>query len=189
MRLSKAEKRLAARAAKEEIRIEKRAVEVQAILGEKRVAQVANPSEEKIVPDYEIGTSTYTHKATIIKTKEDREGAWSWGQLRNWHPTPGDSHVYGLLDPYAHKTWGEIHGERVGKKSKRKPPDKRHKAYDLSLICEEAYKRLVTLQLDDRETIFRFRFGGMIRIYGFIVGTEFHLLWYDPDHKIYPMSR
>jgi len=36
------------------------------------------------------------------------------------------------------------------------------------------------------ESIFRFRLSNMRRLWGFRVVNQFQILWYDPEHNIYP---
>jgi hypothetical protein len=53
----------------------------------------------------------------------------------------------------------------------------------------EAQARLVDIQLEDLDEIFRFRVGFAQRLYGFRICDVFFILWWDPEHKIYPLSR
>lgn len=39
------------------------------------------------------------------------------------------------------------------------------------------------------DALARFRLGGTERLYGFLVGNEFHILWWDPNHEVWPSSK
>ncbi|MEV5955071.1 hypothetical protein AB0M11_15095 [Streptomyces sp. NPDC051987] len=61
--------------------------------------------------------------------------------------------------------------------------------YELpSGLCKEALARLSALGHDGMTRIQRFRFTGTQRLYGFLDGNVFHVLWWDPKHEVYPSS-
>jgi hypothetical protein len=64
--------------------------------------------------------------------------------------------------------------------------DQRHKAYPVGIICHEAQKRLEEIGLDDLDEVFRFRLASKPRLYGFLVQHIFYVLWWDPEHNVYP---
>lgn len=41
----------------------------------------------------------------------------------------------------------------------------------------------------DGDSIARFRLGGTERLYGFLVGHEFHILWWDKNHEVWPSRK
>lgn len=175
---SKAEKRRILKALKQQKFEEKRAVTVEKIL--------SSTLEKKVPPPYKPGDSRTPHLMLYGTQREDRIGSWSWGQAREWHPDPGNPHIYAFLDAYKVKTWGQIEAETTrGKRGKRA---QRNKTYPIGAICEEAQLRLIDLQLDDQEQIFRFRMSGKRRLFGFIFGITFETVWYDAEHLICPMS-
>ena len=53
---------------------------------------------------------------------------------------------------------------------------------------KEAVARLASLY-DAPDSIARFRLNGTKRLYGFLVDNEFHLLWWDPNHKVWPSKK
>lgn len=72
----------------------------------------------------------------------------------------------------------ETHG-RQGKSSN-------HYIRNKSYLCAEARKRLSELNLYRRKHFFSLRVNGKVRIYGFLYGNLFQVLWLDKNHKIYP---
>ena len=61
------------------------------------------------------------------------------------------------------------------------------KDYDVAAIpTESARNRLDALGLADMTKISVLRLGGQPRLYGFRHGNVFHVVWWDPDHEIWP---
>jgi hypothetical protein len=64
------------------------------------------------------------------------------------------------------------------------------KEYDIEAIpTAEARKRLDAIGLADMTKISVFRLGGEQRLYGFRCGTVFHVVWWDPEHVIWPSPK
>lgn len=53
-------------------------------------------------------------------------------------------------------------------------------------ISSVAQKRLIQLNLDDTESLVSLRLSGTQRIWGIRVGNVLRILWWDPNHKVYP---
>ncbi len=62
----------------------------------------------------------------------------------------------------------------------------RAKRVDTVGICAEAQDRLVQLAKDDLDHLEEWRMGGAQRIWGFRIGHICHVLWWDPDHSVWP---
>lgn len=68
-----------------------------------------------------------------------------------------------------------------------KEPGKR---YEVARIPEpKALTRLEALNLSDQDEICRLRLSGTKRLYGFLVGTVFHFVFWDPDHQVWPTEK
>jgi hypothetical protein len=52
-----------------------------------------------------------------------------------------------------------------------------------------ASERLAALGLTDMTRVSRLRFGGKPRLYGFLLGNVFHILWWDQKHEIWPSQK
>ncbi|GII65376.1 hypothetical protein Skr01_54610 [Sphaerisporangium krabiense] len=106
----------------------------------------------------------------------DRDGPWSFDKV-----DAGTMHE--VLDKLAHfetMTVNEIfnHGEEPGKH------------YDVAdLPNPTSRERLAELHLTDMTKISRLRLGGTLRLYGFLQGNCFHIIWWDPDHEIWPSHK
>ena len=59
---------------------------------------------------------------------------------------------------------------------------------DMTQIVPEAQSDLERGKLDEifGDQIFRFRVSGQKRLWGFRRDRTFHVVWWDPDHKVYP---
>jgi hypothetical protein len=60
-----------------------------------------------------------------------------------------------------------------------------HHSMPIDAICTEACKRLEFLEMVEAD-IYRFRLGNKRRLWGFRRVNLFEILWYDPDHNVYP---
>lgn len=59
----------------------------------------------------------------------------------------------------------------------------------VSSICKTARDRLDELGLDDLEELVSIRLSGPERVWGFPLLGALTLLWWDPEHQVYPTSR
>lgn len=55
----------------------------------------------------------------------------------------------------------------------------------ISDLCKDAQKRAMELHLDVDE-LFSLRLTGKLRVYGILENGIFSVVWYDPEHEIYP---
>lgn len=64
------------------------------------------------------------------------------------------------------------------------------KEYDIEAIPTAlARERLDAIGLADMTTISVVRLGGLERVYGFRCGNVFHVVWWDPEHEIWPPQK
>ena len=159
----------------------------------KSVKQFELPNPKKVVQTAVCPVSLKKVKTTPLKSNtsqnmmwsrdhEDRKGKWSWGVNRDWGKTIDGQVIKPFLKEYEKKNWAEIRAELTGETHNRR---RKHRSYDLEQIKKEAQARLEELELDDRETIFRFRITGPQRLYGIVIGHIFCTIWFDPTHEIY----
>lgn len=55
-------------------------------------------------------------------------------------------------------------------------------------ICKEAQDRLRELKLDDIDELISLRLSGPERVWGFQHLDALTLLWWDPEHQVYPST-
>ena len=109
----------------------------------------------------------------------DCEGSWESGTERQWQQNTWETVIEPKLRAWSGLKWGEIdtHSSDSGHKM--------HHNMDTSIISEEAQLRLMDLERD-RSVIFRFRLANKRRLWGFRTVARFDILWFDPNHEIYP---
>jgi len=56
----------------------------------------------------------------------------------------------------------------------------------VSKIISNAQKRLTKINLDDTEILVSLRLTSKQRIWGIRAGNIFRILWWDPEHQVYP---
>jgi hypothetical protein len=60
---------------------------------------------------------------------------------------------------------------------------------DVSDICKTAQDRLRELGLDDVPQLISIRLSNFERVWGFPLLGALTLLWWDPNHQVYPTNR
>jgi len=84
---------------------------------------------------------------------------------------------------YSTMTWQEVE-----KATHDKGKSKNHVVNDAQEnISKEAWQRLEAMHLEDEaDSLFSFALNNLVRIWGLKLGDEFHVLWYDPRHEVFP---
>lgn len=67
--------------------------------------------------------------------------------------------------------------------------NKQNHEVQVEQICREAQKRLKHIDCDDIENLVSLRLGSTQRIWGFREDNIFKILWWDPDHQVYPSKK
>lgn len=97
----------------------------------------------------------------------------------NWKLTAAETaELLSLLEELAKLTWREVRQLNAN-------GHKRHHAQPVQSVCQAAQKRLEEIELD-LEELFRLRHGSTLRIWGYLVGPVFRIIWYDRNHRVYP---
>lgn len=109
----------------------------------------------------------------------DKDGAWASGTPRDWGDDVWTAEIEPKLGQWGALTWGEIDAFSSD------TGHKMHHGMDVDAITDEAQLRL--MEIDKyTETIFRFRLGNKPRLWGFRILADFEVIWFDPEHEIYP---
>jgi hypothetical protein len=105
----------------------------------------------------------------------DLEGPFGWGRLK------GDEAaiVQQRLKFLEAMTWKEI---LLG------DGDDNHRI-DVDRLSKGARKRLVEINQDDADPLVSLRVRSRERIWGILDGCAFKILWWDPNHHVYPVSK
>lgn len=106
-------------------------------------------------------------------SNSDLNGPFSWGQA-----TEADRHaVWTRLGEFEKMTVNQLRDTRS-----------HHHVLHRNL-SREAKVRLQELQFDDLEELFSFRINATARMWCIKHENIYSVLWWDPNHKVYPVSR
>jgi len=98
-----------------------------------------------------------------------------------WHQLTRDEIIYiqGKLSDFETMTWAEIFFESK----------KQNHAIPVSeLRCDKA-RRWMQRNMPDQPTLWTLRFSGAERVWGIFSEGCYQILFWDPDHLIYPTNR
>jgi hypothetical protein len=84
--------------------------------------------------------------------------------------------VLTALAEFDSMTWGEL-------QQQQRP---RAKCIEASELPEPARQRLLTLRRDDIDVLWELHLTGRRRLWGTREGAIFSVLWWDPEHQVYP---
>ena len=123
--------------------------------------------------------SIYQMMMTWAQDSADRIGEWRSGTPRDWTEVEWASKIFPKLKNWSALKWHEIESAVSGSGHYM------HHSMETEIICNEAFERLIEIdKLGD--SIYRFRLGNKLRLWGFRVVARFDILWYDRLHEIYP---
>lgn len=84
---------------------------------------------------------------------------------------------------YSNMTWQEI------KRQTHDEGKSKHHEISFDSLSREAQDRFSAKHLEqDEDAIFSFAFNNKVRIIGIRKDEYFHVLWYDPEHKVCPST-
>ena len=145
------------------------------------LARAADAAEMGKNPKAIKDGSRFACKVTWCANKADREGKWSWGELRDWDNAEWDEVIQPPFRFFEQLTWGEI--DSLSSESGHKM----HHDHDLGDLVPEAQDRWRHMDLEQFDVLFRFRLGGTRRAWGYVAQAHFHLVWWERNHSIYPV--
>lgn len=117
--------------------------------------------------------------------------AWGFGKLDMegpWGPLKIDAdtwwkNLFPKLQNFETMTWADVQaasgGRSHGSNSHFVPVEN---------LSKNAKARLDELKQDDVDELFSLRLSGKERVYGIRDGRVLKVLWYDPDHEVYPVE-
>jgi hypothetical protein len=123
--------------------------------------------------------SIFHMEMTWTSDRADCEDCWQSGTPRQWTDDDWNIRIFPKLTNWQQLKWSEI------EKATTDSGHKMHHSMPTDVICEEAVSRLSYLQIDG-DSIYRFRLGNKPRLWGLRNVAEFEILWFDPEHEIYP---
>ena len=149
--------------------------------GGKYVPPVVATADNKKVPVSATQDASYKNELVRWTAREIDEVPGAADGCR-WDLSANETvELLRFLDDLTKKTWAECENE--GTKGHRRNHD--HAINELSKAAQNRLR-----QLDqNEERVFRFRLSGACRLWAFRSGSLFRVLWYDPEHKVYPVKK
>lgn len=129
-----------------------------------------------------------TKKTPSVQIPDDANQSvvfWAFQRFDSydWRADKDDEHapfydVANRLREYSERTWNDVLQNEW-----------RDHSCDVAQLVPAAKKRLVELNMDDVGELLRFRFTGSQRLWGFRDRQFFIVLWWDPDHEVWPSEK
>ncbi len=182
-KLTPAQRREARRLADQEVAAEKSARLRERVVAEASPRVYALPPDEVKSPRARENPGSIMSSQVSIchQTKADIDGQWSWGLLRQWTEGDWNTHIEPKIAQFQRLTWAEVHAQNSGRHSA-------HHNMDICDLIPEAFERWCAIGLDEFETTFRFRLQNKQRLWGVRVHANFYVVWWDPEHQLYPVN-
>lgn len=122
-----------------------------------------------------------THKPIWMFDMIDRDGEYAFDIGRQDFNA---KEVLNKIISYSTMTWAEINRQTHDNgKSK-------HHYLDCNRLSDIAKERLKRRCLDEHsDALYSFAFQNKMRVVGIKEQDKFHVLWYDPQHGVYPTER
>lgn len=165
-------------------RREKKLARQQNNAGGKYVPPVRPVANNKAVPFIATADESYREKLVrwTVSELDDNSGI----EGCRWNLTSKEAiELLTFLDTVSKKTWKECLAETVMSGGKKRARNHDHEVSELGKAAQNRIKQLSEAE----ERIFRFRLSNKTRLWGFRSGDLFRVLWYDPEHKVYPVGR
>ena len=97
-------------------------------------------------------------------------GPWGW---QNIDKSNFFAHILPKIKNFESMKWKEIFGRE-------------NHEVDVAEISRAARKRLSKINLDDFERLVSLRFTGRERLWGIKINNILKIIWWDPNHEVYP---
>lgn len=111
----------------------------------------------------------------------DRENREEWA----WPESDGIKEIVDFLCTISNSTWKELRTHSTGSGIRRPL----HHSQPFDSLPTKTQNLIIQLHLNEIfEDLFRFRLGGRKRLWGFLHNGIFYILWWDPEHKVYPLE-
>lgn len=148
----------------------------------KKAIRITDPPKGgKVLPPIRAGDGDgfFGKKPSWKLSRRDKEPPFALGAI-----SPEDAHeVADRLHAFETMTWGEVIGKPFEKKKTHLIP------LEGAKLSTDALERIKELKLDQLERLVSLRISAPKRVWGFIEPTGVcNLVWWDPDHKFYPVD-
>lgn len=142
-----------------------------------------------------VGKSKTISSATVAASTSGERFTWTAKMLDesvggddhcdwSWHLEPAElKELLEFLAQCSRRTWAELESDLTGGRDRHK----KHHSQPVSSLCKAARDRFYDHVADESyDTMFRLRYGGAKRLWGVRDRSEFHIVWADLKHRVYP---
>lgn len=140
--------------------------------GKKIPAQVAPTSKEKRpfkgAPTAEDSSGKLSWRFSLV----DLEGPYGWASATSDHLQ--DAHA--KLAAFEESSWQQLAGRK-------------HHRIDVAALCATARRRLEEIEHDEVDSLYTLHLNGLQRVWGIVWDDVYYLLWWDPNHTVYPVEK
>lgn len=108
----------------------------------------------------------------------DKDGSWGWGTWTQKHKVD----LFEFLQGISTRPWNVLRSIRgmVGE----------YHSHAFNSLATEAQERAVEMKLPTlANAMSRFRLTGAGRLWGIEYDGVFYIVWWDPNHTVYPVSK
>ncbi|WP_051364895.1 hypothetical protein [Rhodococcus sp. JG-3] len=160
---------------------------------EKKLARQANNQSDKRINA--MAEPSRKGKLPVVAPRSIDEDRFAWSAQAvdydykaewDWDLSPRELfNVLSLLSGLSNLTWREVKAQTYNGRGQARRV--LHKSQPVDSICAEAQARLESLSIQT-ESVFRLRHGSDIRVWGYLEGALFHIVWYDRAHAVCPVD-
>jgi hypothetical protein len=143
-------------------------------IAKQRARLKADQSQSEKIPRAEKQDDSESKTVQWCFRLFDHSKDWRSGSIDH----VGFCEVGGHFKDYSQRTWSEI----------RARGDRDH-PISCGKLRTEVVNRLKELKLDDVDEIWSFHFSARSRLWGVKLGHIMQVLWWDPDHQVYPVEK
>lgn len=115
-----------------------------------------------------------------------RKIAWRVGKIDLAHAKWGGKIITGT------DWWQKLHGRLKNLESMtwaEIEKDRHSHAFEVRHLCKDAQDRLLELKLQTIDTLYQIHVNGPGRLWGIREGALLSILWWDPNHTVYPTEK
>ena len=147
----------------------------------KKMKQTKKNNSLAVKTTIKNGVSYEGIKSAWVFDKIDRNGCFAFDINRD----DFDYHeVLEKMISYANMTWGGL------RRQTHDDGKSKHHFLDADKLSKNAKERLVAMHLEEEaDQIYSIALQNKLRIVGLRDKDRFHVLWYDPEHDIYPSTK
>lgn len=138
----------------------------------KVVSQGFTPNPQKKAKHVE--EPNYTKSIVWKFGRMDHEGEWGWDKVTKEELI---EEILPKIKSFETMSFAQLAPQRSN-----------HHSMPVKNLSQPAKNRITEIALN-QDDLFSFKISGQKRLWGTTVENEFHVLWWDPEHTVYPVDK